>query len=230
MANTYGYCRISTARQSIERQERNIKGAYPAAVIVKETYTGTSMNREKWDRLARSVREGDTIVFDSVSRMSRNAAEGFAAYEELFNRGVSLVFLKEPHINTDTYKKAVASGVAMTGGAVDFILEGINRYLLELAREQIRLAFEQAEKEVADLRQRTKEGIETARLNGVTIGGEANKGRQLIVKKADPAKEKIQKYSRDFGGSLNDTETMKLCGISRNTLKKYKAALLAAAL
>lgn len=228
MANTYGYCRISTARQSIERQERNIKGAYPAAVIVKETYTGTSMNREKWDRLARSVREGDTIVFDSVSRMSRNAAEGFAAYEELYNRGVSLVFLKEPHINTDTYKKAVASGVAMTGGAVDFILEGVNRYLMELAKEQIRLAFEQAEKEVADLRQRTKEGILSARLEGKAIGGEVNRGRSLVVKKADPAKVKIQKYSKDFCGTLNDTETMKICGISRNTLKKYKAELLLA--
>lgn len=229
MANTYGYCRISTARQSIERQERNIKDAYPAAVIVKETYTGTSMNRDKWEKLAAAVREGDTIVFDSVSRMSRNAAEGFAAYEELFNRGINLVFIKEPHINTDTYKKAVASGVAMTGGAVDFILEGINRYLLELAKEQIRLAFEQAEKEVADLRQRTKEGILTKRLEGKAIGGEVNKGRQLTVKKADPAKAKIQKYSVDFGGSLNDTETMKICGISRNTLKKYKAELKAAA-
>ena len=228
MANAYGYCRISTARQSIERQERNIKGAYPAAVIVKETYTGTSMNREKWDRLVRSVREGDTIVFDSVSRMSRNAAEGFAAYEELFNRGVSLVFLKEPHINTDTYKKAISSGVAMTGGAVDFILEGINRYLLELAKEQIRLAFEQAEKEVADNRQRTKEGILTKRLEGKAIGGEANRGRHLVIKKADPAKVKIQKYSKDFCGTLNDTETMKICGISRNTLKKYKAELLLA--
>ena len=229
MANIYGYCRISTARQSIERQERNIKDAYPAAVIVKETYTGTSMNRDKWEKLAAAVREGDTIVFDSVSRMSRNAAEGFAAYEELFNRGINLVFIKEPHINTDTYKKAVASGVAMTGGAVDFILEGINRYLLELAKEQIRLAFEQAEKEVADLRQRTKEGILTKRLEGKAIGGEANRGRHLVIKKADPAKAKIQKYSVDFGGSLNDTETMKICGISRNTLKKYKAELKAAA-
>lgn len=230
MANTYGYCRISTAKQSIDRQERNIKDAYPAAVIVKETYTGTSMNRDKWEKLAAAVREGDTIVFDSVSRMSRNAAEGFSAYEELFNRGVSLVFLKEPHINTDTYKKAVASGVAMTGGAVDFILEGINRYLLELAREQIRLAFEQAQKEVDDLRQRTKEGILSARLEGKAIGGEVNRGRSLVVKKADPAKVKIQKYSKDFCGTLNDTETMKICGISRNTLKKYKAELLLAAL
>ena len=65
--------------------------------------------------LLKLVKEGDTIVFDSVSRMSGNADEGFNAYEELYNRGVSLVFLKEPHINTDTYKQALESNIKLTG-------------------------------------------------------------------------------------------------------------------
>lgn len=39
----YGYCRISTPRQNLERQVRNIKAAYPDAVIVREIYTGTKM-------------------------------------------------------------------------------------------------------------------------------------------------------------------------------------------
>lgn len=53
-----------------------------------------------------------------------------------------------------------------TVSKVIFILGGVNKYLMSLAKEQIRLAFEQSEKEVQDLHQRTKEGIETARLNG----------------------------------------------------------------
>lgn len=70
----YGYCRISTARQSIERQIRNIRGAYPKAVIYQEIFTGTKTEgRKKWEQLQRIVRPGDTIIFDSVSRMSRNA-------------------------------------------------------------------------------------------------------------------------------------------------------------
>ena len=101
--------------------------------------------------------------------MSRNAEEGFAAYEDLFSRGVELAFLKEPHINTSTYKNAVSKNIAMTGTNVDLILEGVNRYLLVLAKEQIRLAFEQSEKEVEDLHQRTREGMQTARLNGKQI-------------------------------------------------------------
>ena len=103
----YGYCRISQKKQSIDRQIRNIKAAYPSATIITEAYTGTSIDRKEWNKLFKSARSGDTIIFDSVSRMSRNADEGFTAYEELFNRGVELVFLKEPHINTATFKTAM---------------------------------------------------------------------------------------------------------------------------
>ena len=98
---TYGYCRISTGKQNIERQIRNIKRDYQEALIVEEVYTGTkTAGREKWLNLIKVVQEGDRIVFDSVSRMSRDAEEGFTAYEELYHRGIDLVFLKEPHINT----------------------------------------------------------------------------------------------------------------------------------
>lgn len=37
----YGYCRISTGKQNIERQIRNIKTEYPEAFIIEEVYTGT---------------------------------------------------------------------------------------------------------------------------------------------------------------------------------------------
>ena len=216
----YGYCRISRPKQSIERQIRNIKAQYPDAVIVQEVFTRTRMDRREWQKLMKRVKAGDTIIFDSVSRMSGNAEEGFAAYEELFNRGVNLVFLKEPHINTDTYKKALENNVQLTGSNVDYILEGVNRYLMELAKEQIRLAFEQSEKEVEDLHQRTREGIETARLNGKQIG--RKKDAKITTKKSVAAKEIIRKHSKDFNGTLNDADVMQLAGLSRNTYYKYK--------
>lgn len=219
----YGYVRISTKKQSIERQIRNIKAPYPTAVIVEEIYTGTSIDRKEWNKLVKRVVQGDTIVFDSVSRMSRNAQEGFEIYEELYSRGVDLVFLKEPHINTETYKIALENNIKLTGTNVDFILEGINKYLFSLAKEQIRLAFEQAEKEVKDLQQRTREGIETARLNGKQIGMQP--GTKLTTKKSIAAKEIIQKHSKDFSGTLSDAEVMKLAGISRNSYYKYKREL-----
>lgn len=219
----YGYARISTPKQSIDRQIRNIKAEYPTAIILQDEFTGTKLSRPNFDKLLKIVTEGDVIVFDSVSRMSRNATDGFTVYQELYNSGVELVFLKEPQINTQTYKKAVTSSVQLTGTAVDFILEGINRYLMELAKEQIKLAFEQAEKEVTDLHQRTREGIITARLNGKQIGQQ--KGTKLITKKSISAKEIIRIHLIDFGGSLSNTECQRLAGISRNSFYKYKQEL-----
>lgn len=220
----YGYCRISRSTQNIERQIRNIKAIAPDAVIVQEAFTGTKINRPEWDKLHRRLKAGDTVIFDSVSRMSRNAEDGFTLYESLYNRGVSLVFIKEPHINTDTYKAALENNVKLTGGTVDYILEGVNRYLMALAKEQIRLAFEQSEKEVSDLHQRTKEGIETARLNGKQIG--IQKGQKLTTKKSITAKADILKHSKSFNGTLNDADCIRLIGISRNTFYKYKAELM----
>lgn len=219
----YGYCRISRAKQSIDRQIRNIKAAYPETVIIKESFSRTRLDRKEWLKLMKRVATGDTIIFDSVSRMSGNAADGFAAYEELYKKGVSLIFLKEPHINTSTYKKALESNIPLTGSNVDFILQGINRYLLELAKEQIRLAFEQSEKEVSDLHQRTKEGIETARLNGKQIG--RRQDSIITTQKSLAAKDIILKHSKDFNGSLTDIEVIKLTGIARNTYYKYKREL-----
>lgn len=216
----YGYCRISRKTQSIERQSRNIKREYPDSIIIEEAFTGTTIERPQFKKLLKKVKEGDTIIFDSVSRMSRNSEEGWKVYEKLFSRGVRLVFLKEHHIDTDTYKKSLEGMVSMTGTLADSILKGVNEYLRNLSKEQIRLTFLQSEKEVEDLHQRTKEGIETARLNGKQIGGV--EGRKLKVKKAEPTKKIIRKHSKDFNGTLNDIECRELCKVSRNTYYKYK--------
>lgn len=224
MNKTFGYARISTQKQSIDRQIRNIKGFCEEAIIYSEAYTGTKINRPEWDKLLKRVSEGDTIIFDSVSRMSRNAEEGVKVYMDLFNKGINLIFLKERHIDTDVYKKAMDKGISLTGTNVDFILEGVNKYLVALAEEQIKIAFEQAEKEVTDLHKRTSEGIETARRNGKQIG--LVEGTKLTTKKSVEMKEKIKKYSKSFNGSLTDKDTIQLLGIARNTYFKYKKELL----
>ncbi len=227
----YGYARISRKQQSVDRQIRNIKEAYPSAVIAQEAFTGTRLEgRKEFEKILKAVKPGDTIVFDSVSRMSRNAEEGFSLYQQLLQKGIDLVFLKEPHINTAVYREAaekqidtIQTGDAATDELMAAITAGINRYILRLAERQIQLAFDQAQKEVDDLHQRTREGIETARLQGKQIGGVP--GRKLHVKKAETAKKMIQKHSRDFDGSLTDAEVMKLVGIARNTYYRYKAQL-----
>lgn len=222
-SKVWGYCRISTPKQSIERQIRNIKAAYPTAVIVEEAYTGTKIDRPAWSKLIKSVKAGDTIVFDSVSRMSRDAEEGFNTYQDLFTKEINLVFLKESYINSDTYRNALKTNIELTGTTVDYILNGINQYLLALAKEQIRLCFLQSEKEVQDLHQRTREGLLTARLNGKQVGRAT--GSKISTKKSIEAKAQILKYSKNFNGNLDDLDVIKLTGVSRKSYYKYKREL-----
>lgn len=228
----YGYCRISTPQQNIERQVRNILATYPTAHIIREVYTGTTyQGRRELDKLLHTVQAEDTIVFDSVSRMSRNADEGCQLYENLYAQNVTLCFLKEPHINTETYRQTIQrqispqlkTGNAATDSFVSSVIAALNQYTVDLAKEQIRLAFAQAQKEVDDLHQRTREGMLTAKLNGKQIGQE--RGRKLVVKKAAACKDAIKKYSKDFDGTLSDADCIKLIGIARNTYYKYKREL-----
>ena len=222
----YGYCRVSTPKQKIDRQVENILREYPDAILVKEAYSGRQLDRPEWNKLLRRLRKGDTIVFDEVSRMSRNADDGVVVYQDLFEAGIELRFLKEPHINTETYRNALNNMVSMTGTEVDFILEGINKYLMALAREQVRLAFAQAEKEVEFLRCRTVEGLRQAKANGVQLGNPL--GSTFETKKSRVAKEIITKHAKVFGGSLDDPDVIKLCGCSRNSYYKYKRELVRA--
>ena len=221
----YGYARISRRTQKIERQITNIKKEYPDAIIYSEAYTGRNVyGRPEFSKLLKKVKSGDIIVFDSVSRMSRNAEEGTALYYQLQDEGVDLVFLNEPYINTSVCKNAVRQSLPETGNEIaDIYVEATNKVIKILAKKQIEKAFEQSQKEVDDLRERTQEGIREARKNGKQIGREP--GGKNIVKKKAPQKEKIKKFSRDFNGSLTDVDVMQLTGLARNTYYKYKKEL-----
>ena len=233
----YAYCRVSTERQSLKRQIDNIAAAFPEITercYYTEKYTGTTADRPAWTRLLARVQPGDTIVFDEVSRMSRDAAEGAKQYEALYSKGVSLVFLKEPHINTDAYREAMQKAANVQTGTTgdeigDCAMEFVQRVMMILARKQITLAFEHAQKERDDLSRRTKEGIQAARKARIEAGVEEpfdfNRGKTIETKKSKAAKELIRKHSKDFDGTLKDVECMKLAGIARNTYFKYKREL-----
>ena len=225
MCKIYGYARISRPTQNIDRQIRNIEEYNDTAIIFKEAYTGTTQERPQWKRLLSKVKSGDTIIFDSVSRMSRNAEEGFTEYQQLYNDGINLVFLKEHHIDTATFKSALSQQIELTGNEIaDEYIKATNNVLMILAKQQIRLAFEQAQKEVDDIHSRTSEGLKTAKLNGKRVGRQ--QGETVTTKKSVAAKQIILKHSIDFGGSLTDKEVMQMIGgISRNTYYKYKKEL-----
>ena len=224
----YAYCRVSTKHQKIQRQITNIISIYPNATIIREFYTGTTQARPSWNKLMGVIQKGDTIVFDSVSRMSRNALEGYKDYKALYELGVNLVFLNEPLINTSVFDSTrnnlLGIDIKTENEAVNYFFKGnielINNFLMALAEEQIKAAFNQSEKEVSDLHSRISQGIREAKKNGTSIG--LTKGSSLTTKKSIDCKSIIKKHSKDFGGSLEDSEVIKLCGCSRNSYYKYK--------
>lgn len=221
----YGYARISTNYQNIERQNRNILELYPNAKLVNEKYTGATSDRKEWRTLLKQIKKGDTIVFDSVCRMSRCADDGIKDYMMLLDKEVTLIFLKEPLINTEVYRTQLDnSKIEMTDNeVVNAVLEGVEKALKLLAEQQIRIAFEQAEKEVQNLRQRTKEGILTAKANGKIVGRAV--GSKITTKKSIEMKAKIIKLSKSFNGHLKDKEVLELLPIDRTTYYRYKQQL-----
>lgn len=151
----YGYVRISTKKQVITRQIANILKIYPEAKIYQEIFTGVTSNRPEWKKLKKILKKGDTIIFDSVSRMSRNAIEGIEEYFNFFEKGIELIFLKEQYINTELYKEQLKLNENLSVEDKDLndtIIKGIREYLIKLAEKQIIIAFNQSEKEVQDLR------------------------------------------------------------------------------
>ena len=152
----YAYVRVSTRQQSLKRQIENIMsangGAYAGATFFSDKFTGSTLDRPEWNRLYKRLQPGDTVVFDSVSRLSRDAEDGAALYEELYQKGINLVFLNEPHCDTECYRQAAAASIPATGNEIaDIYIEATNRVLMLLARRQIAIAFEQAEKERLDM-------------------------------------------------------------------------------
>lgn len=166
LGNLYAYCRVSTKDQKLERQEKNIKEYYKERledlIFFEEKFTGTTSDRPEWKKLIKIVREGDTIIFDSVSRMSRDGEEGYNDYLNLWKRKINLIFLNEQYLNTEIFNSQVKIYDKIENIEIDDtfspLIKGIVETLKNILRKQIKVAFEQAEKERDDIVKRITEG------------------------------------------------------------------------
>lgn len=243
----YGYCRCSTKTQRINRQIEDIKkyckenNLEEPLVYYKDKWTGRTLDRPSWNLLMRRIKAGDTIIFESVSRMSRNREDGYNEYFRLYEEGVNLIFVKERHINTESYKQAMNTPDFDASDLIDSIqgehnkafvkaiLEAMNNWMKSKVRVDIYDAFKESEKEIQVLSQRTKEGMAVAAALGHHPG--RKKGQKVETKKAREAKEFIRKNNRDFEGTLNDRDTLDLYlgrgnSISRASFYLYKSQLI----
>lgn len=147
----FGYVRVSSKEQNEARQieTMHLEGIDERDMFIDKT-SGKDFERPKYQLLKQMVREGDTVVFDSITRMGRNMTETLGEYDWFVNNGVQLRFVKEPDINTSDAKD-------------DIMKKAMQKIILTLLA-----AF--AEKEREEIKTRQAEGIAVAKKNGVKFG------------------------------------------------------------
>ena len=135
------YERVSTTQQSTLRQEMMMQ-EHKVEKVYSEKISGKDRNRPELEKMLSFVREGDTVIIESISRLARSTRDFLNILAELEQKRVTLVSLKE-QIDTST----------PTGR----FLVSIFAALAQLEREQI-LA-------------RQKEGIAAQKAKGIYTGG-----------------------------------------------------------
>lgn len=93
----YGYARVSTITQgkngnSLQEQEERLRAA-GAQEIIKDTFTGTKIDRPQFAKLLAKLQSGDTLVVTKLDRFARTAVEGGQIVKELHARGVTINIL-----------------------------------------------------------------------------------------------------------------------------------------
>ncbi|EOP54792.1 MULTISPECIES: recombinase family protein [Bacillus cereus group] len=190
----FGYVRVSSKDQNEERQIQNVKnlGIEERDIFI-DKESGKNMERENYKMLKRLVRTGDTIVFDSLTRLGRNMNDTLEEFRYYEKHKVNLQFIKEPYIN-----------VNYTGESTNDVIQSA----IQKATLTILSAF--AEKERIDIKQRQAEGIALAR----------KQGRRLGRPPVEITEEFTDAYKEWKSGSITAVGAMKKYGIKRSSFYK----------
>lgn len=151
MKKVFGYIRVSSSDQNIDRQ---LKEMIDVGIKERDIYidkqSGKNFNRPQYVALKTVLREGDFLYIKSIDRFGRNSREIKKEWEDITqNIGVDIKVLDMPLLDTTQYK--------------DLIGNFVSNLVLEV------LSFV-AEQERANIRQRQKEGISIAKAKGKHLG------------------------------------------------------------
>jgi len=220
MSKVVAYMRISTKEergkqkftrqeQAIERWQRENRNEITERRIYKDDASGKSFNRKSWKELENDINTGDTIVFKDLCRFTRERDNGYKKYIELLNKGINLIFLDNPTLNTDyinsmqhTANKMKENNI-IGGMTLEFVIK------LLLVTE-----LDRAEQERIITSKRIADGIKSSnKKSGRPVG--------KIDKMSKELESDIKKLINDR--SIKYVDLMRKHNISRNTLKKYES-------
>jgi len=147
----YGYARVSTSGQKLDRQLDALK-KYGVDLIFCEKMSGTKKNRPELDKLISELKDNDSVVIESLSRLGRSV-KNLSEIMEFFNeKNIRLISLKE---TIDTHSS--------TGRLIYTILASLSQF----------------ERDV--LAERTKDGLMAARARG-RLGGRPKTDKSVLDK------------------------------------------------
>lgn len=159
-----GYIRVSTVEQNEERQTRALleKGVEKENLFI-DKQSGKNAERAQLKALLAFCRKGDVVITESISRIARNTKDLLTIIEQLTNKGVDFISLKE---SIDTSTPQGKFMLTVFGAMAELERESI----LERQREGIAIAKEQG---LYQGRQKMK--IDRERFEGVVKEWRADK-------------------------------------------------------
>lgn len=126
----YGYARVSTCKQakngnSLQDQERMLTEAgVPPENIFADSYTGTKLDRPKFDALLEVIKPGDELVVCKLDRFARSSNDGSKLVQRLVDDGISVNILNMGKAdNTPVGKLMVTIMLAFAEFERDMIVE-----------------------------------------------------------------------------------------------------------
>lgn len=147
---SFGYARVSSADQNLDRQ-LDAFAELGLDAVYEDKASGKDFDRPGWRRLKRRLRPGDVLYVLSIDRIGRNYDEIIAEWRELTrDKGVDIVVLDMPLLDT---RKSV-DGV--TGSFISDIVLQLLAYVAQLEREKIH--------------ERQAQGIAAAKARGKHLG------------------------------------------------------------
>ena len=197
MKKMYGYARVSTKDQNLDRQLIALRDfGIDDRDIIREKASGKSLDREAYQTLRNQLlREGDTLVIKSLDRLSRNKLHIKQELEYYRSRGIRVMILDMP------------TTLAQFNDGQEWIIEMINAILVEVLASL-------AEQERVKTLTRQAEGIEAAKLQGKHLG----RPKMKIPEGWDNI------YMLWKSGEITAVEAMKRSGLKKSTF--YKLAKL----
>ena len=130
-----GYVRVSTKEQNTARQEELMKSMGADKVYI-DKMSGKDMERPFLQEMMNFVREGDSVVVESISRFARNTKDLLELTEQLSNKHVQFISQKE---NIDTNTPAGKFMLTIFGAVAELERE----YIRQRQREDIEIAKQQ---------------------------------------------------------------------------------------